>query len=217
MNSTDSKSSNPTFRKESSLFTTRILQVVLCVVCVLLAAACVHHDDYAPKPRAYMRIDMPQHQYTTYDTSAIPFRFDYANDAVIVWKKNTPSERWIDICYPQYKGIVFLSYERLRSPNDLPEQINNAYNLLKTHFDFSSGVDEKQYENPTAHVYANTYHLKGPRVASTFQWWATDSNRHFIRAALYLNQTPNNDSLAPVLQYLQEDMQHLIESLEWTD
>ena len=62
---------------------------------------------------------------------------------------------------------------------------------------------------------STTYHLKGQNVASTYQFWATDSTRHFLRGSLYIDCTPNNDSLAPVLTYIQEDINHLIESIRW--
>ena len=66
-----------------------------------------------------------------------------------------------------------------------------------------------------ARVYGTTYRLRGSRVASTYQFWVTDSVNHFLRGALYLNKVPNNDSLAPVLEYIQADMDHLIETLRW--
>ena len=52
-------------------------------------------------------------------------------------------------------------------------------------------------------------------MASTCQFWLTDSSRHFLRGALYLNHTPNNDSLAPVIDYIQTDIEHLVETLRW--
>ena len=80
---------------------------------------------------------------------------------------------------------------------------------------FSSGVDERQFVNVDEHVYATTYRISGQNVASTFQFWATDSVSNFLRGSLYIDCVPNNDSLAPVLEYLQQDVVHLIETLKW--
>ena len=82
---------------------------------------------------------------------------------------------------------------------------------------FSSGIDENRFVDRPHRVSGTTYHLKGQNVASTYQFWATDSNRHFVRGALYIDCTPNNDSLAPVLEYIQEDINHLIETIRWRD
>ena len=43
----------------------------------------------------------------------------------------------------------------------------------------------------------------------------TDSTSRFFRAAVYFNCSPNQDSLAPVISFLGNDVQHLIESFQW--
>lgn len=183
----------------------------------LLSTACHHQVDYTPKPAAYLRFDFPKKHYQSYDTVALPFSFERASEANITLKKNTPNEKWVDILYPNYRGVVFLSYKSMRGPQDLQGQIDTSYELLKMHFDYSSGVDEEKFVDPAHHIYATTYQLKGTNVASSYQFWATDSNSHFLRGSLYLDCTPNNDSLAPVLDYLQKDLNHLLETLRWRD
>ena len=179
----------------------------------LLLAACGGHE--VPKPVAYIRIDMPDHSYTTVDTAALPFTFEKSDEATITWKRDNSREKWIDLNYPAYRGVVFLSYKTIAGEHDLKAQIDTAYKFLSMHFDHTSGIDEKQYIDTASHVYANTSHLLGPNVASTYQFWVTDSVHHFLGGALYIDRTPNNDSLAPVLEYLQEDINHLIESIRW--
>ena len=43
----------------------------------------------------------------------------------------------------------------------------------------------------------------------------TDSTEHFFRGALYFNCQPNQDSIAPMLDYMREDIVRLMESFEW--
>ena len=181
---------------------------------VLLAAACGGGTE-TPKPQAYLRIDLPPHAYATCDTAALPFTFEYSDQAAIVWKKDQRGEKWLDITYPRHKGYVFLTYKPLRGPQELRGQVDTSYKFLETHFNYSSGIDEQQFVDPTHRIYGTTYRLKGQNVASTYQFWVTDSTRHFLRGSLYIDCTPNNDSLAPVLTYIQEDMNHLIESIRW--
>ena len=144
-----------------------------------------------------------------------PFIFE-ANQCVEIKEKSAPKgEEWIDLVYPQWDGVVFLTYKRLNGPDDLRGQIDTSSRLVEKHYKFSSGVDEQSFDSDDGTVHAVTWHLKGSKVASTFQFYATDSVRHFLRGALYLNRTPNNDSLAPVLKYMQEDIEHLVETLRW--
>lgn len=189
----------------------------IALFALLLLASCSHNQDYTPKPKAYPRLDIPQHSYLLYDTTALPLCFEQASIATVDLKKDQHRTKWVDIRYPDFDGIVFLTYIPLRSMADLAGQVDTSYRLLSKHFDFSSGVDERTYSDPDHRIYATTYRLGGSNVASTFQFWATDSVRHFLRGSLYIDCVPNNDSLAPVIEFLQQDIQHLIETLRWKE
>lgn len=189
--------------------------LTLSVVLVALLLGGCGGKDYTPKPTAYLRIDLPDKQYTLYDTTALPFRFERADDCQVVWKQAKRGETWVDLYYPSLRGVVYLSYKPIRNVHDMRAQIDTSYKFLSMHYDHSSGIDERQYVDAENRVYATTSHLRGTHVASTYQFWATDSNRHFLRGSLYLDYTPNNDSLAPVIEYLQADIDHLVETLRW--
>ncbi len=205
---------------------------------VLVLASCGGKGGCTPKPKGYMRIDLPEHKYWLVDTLPLsdtllwagdtlvavshdkplhtfPISFE-ANQCVELGEKDAPAGvTWIDIKYPQQNGIIFLTYKHLRNPADLAGEVDTSYRLLSQHFGFASGVDERQFVNEDEHVYATTYRISGQNVASTFQFWATDSVSNFLRGSLYIDCVPNNDSLAPVLEYLQQDVVHLIETLKW--
>lgn len=194
----------------------RFLWVLLVCVAAGLAASCADSGE-SPKPQAYLRIDLPPHSYSVCDTAALPFTFEISNLAAIEWKKNVPGERWFTITYPKYKGYVFMTYKRLRGVQELRAQVDTSYKFVEGHFSFSSGIDENRFVDRPHRVSGTTYHLKGQNVASTYQFWVTDSSSHFVRGALYIDCTPNNDSLAPVLDYIQSDIDHLIETIRWKE
>lgn len=218
-----------------------IIPVLLC----LLLVAC-HSNDYTPKPTAYLRIDLPEHHYWLVDTLprevegqplssiTLPFLFEANECSELTLKKPRQvvtfkgdgsvrpdrlkyDEVWLDLGYPQWDGVVFLTYRRLPAPDSLRAQVDESIRLLEQHYMFTSGIEEQGYEDPEHKVYGTVYYLKGAKVASTCQFWMTDSTRHFLRGALFLNTTPNNDSLAPVIDYMQADIEHLIETLRWRE
>lgn len=218
----------------------RLLIIIAAAGCLL--AAC--HNDYTPKPQAYLRIDMPEHAYWLVDTLptsingqtlpsvVLPFRFEANDSAQLTLKKPRQvatfmadgsirpdrvkyDEVWLDINYPQWNSVIFLTYKALNGPEDLRGQIDTSSRMLEKHYTFTSGVEEQGYEDAENKVYGTVYYLKGSRVASTCQFWLTDSTRHFLRGALFLNVIPNNDSLAPVIDYMQADVEHLVETLRW--
>ena len=216
----------------------RTKNILLAIASLFLLASCGggENDRPQPKPKAYLRIDMPEHSYWLVDTlyhagdtivnsdtlfdvagsdKTFPFTFE-ANNSAQLKEKNAPKgELWIDLKYPQWDAVIFLTYKRLHSPADLRGQTDTSLHLLEVHYQFSSGLDERAFEDPEREVYATVWHIKGRNVASTYQFYATDSSRHFLRGALYINRVPNNDSLAPVLEYLQADIDHLVETLRW--
>lgn len=181
----------------------------------LLAAACAPDGSYTPKPRGYIRIDLPEKQYAAYDTAALPFTFEAATQASVELKKDERRLKWVDIKYPNYAGVIYLSYIPLRNASDLAGEVDTSYQLLKQHFIYATGQQEFVFVNEAERVYATTYRMDGRNVASTYQFWATDSVHHFLRGSLYLDCVPNNDSLAPVLTYLRADIDHLLETLKW--
>ena len=219
--------------------------LLILAFCAILFAGC-RHNDYTPKPYAYLRIDLPEHNYWLVDTLPtsidgqtmpsvlLPFLFEANDSAELTLKKPRQvatfmadgsvkpgrlkyDEVWLDINYPKWDGVVFLTYRALRNPDSLRAQVDASTRLLEQHYQVTSGVEERSYDDPEHHVYGTVNYLKGNRVASTCQFWLTDSNRHFLRGALYLNHTPNNDSLAPVIDYIQADIEHLVETLRWRD
>lgn len=196
-----------------SFFT--VAGLLLSFILLAVTTGCGGGSDYTPKPKGYMRIDMPSHSYAVYDTSALPFVFDVSSNAVVDLKRDQSRLKWVDINYPQVNGVIYLTYIPLRKHGDLEGQVDTSSLLLSKHFGFSSGVDERLWVNKDQNVFATSYLLKGSSVASTYQFWATDSLSHFLRGSLYINCVPNNDSLAPVLEYLHRDMDHIIETLRW--
>lgn len=206
-------------------------------VAAIIVAGC-GGGDYTPKPQAYLRIDMPEHSYWLVDSlcthpgdmlvfgtdtmvaitgtcKTFPFTFE-ANECIELQEKDAPKgEEWIDLVYPQWDGVVFLTYKHLGSPADLRSQTDESARLLEKHYALASGMEEQGYDDADNRVFGTVCYLKGSKVASTCQFWLTDSVHHYLRGALFLNRSPNNDSLAPVLTYIQEDIEHLVETLRW--
>lgn len=185
-------------------------------ISVLFFVACGGSgDSYTPKPTTYYRITLPEKAYKVCDTSALAFTFEHAANSQVVLKKDNPHIKWVDIVYPEYNGVLFISCKKLKNTAQLAMEVDTAYQLLQLHFQKSSGMDEQSYSDPVNDVYATTYRLKGQQIASTCQFWATDSCQNFIRGALYINSTPNYDSLKPVIDYLQADIDHLVGTIRW--
>lgn len=166
-----------------------------------------------PLPYGYFRVDLPEHSYTSVpDTLGLPYKFDLSEIAVIK-KGNNPAEKYsVDISYPGLNAGIFCSYFPVNG--NLYQLLEDAHKYVYKHSVKADGIGESVYQHPEKNVYGILYELKG-NTASSVQFVLTDSVRHFFRGALYFNNVPNKDSIAPMSDYVKQDIEHLMESFEW--
>lgn len=170
-------------------------------------------NDYYPKPLGYMRIDLPQKEYKTFD-SIYPFVFQYpVYSKIYGYESGVQSIIKINIDYPDFNGRLHLTYIALY--DDLDTYIEDSREFINKHIPKANDIREKQYINEHQRVYGLTYTIEGTGVASPYQFFITDSTNHFLRGALYFNCVPNNDSLAPVIDFIIQDINHMIDTFEW--
>jgi gliding motility-associated lipoprotein GldD len=171
-------------------------------------------ESYTPKPRAYFRIEFPEHKYTLFDNNA-PFSFE-----IPVYCKMTPDSSssaepfWYNLEFTSMKGKIHLSYKTIN--HNLAKYIADSRTLAYKHIIKADDILEHPFIDRKNKVMGIMYEIKG-NAASPFQFFATDSTKHFLRGSMYFNVYPNKDSLAPVFDFIQPDIKHLIETIKWKD
>ncbi len=186
---------------------------VYSILIVLLLMSC--DNNYTPLPRGYFRIDLPEHIYQLSDTS-YPYYFEYPVYTVLEKNPtNSAQQYWININYPQYKATLFLSYKPVE--NNLITYLEDAYTLVSKHIPKAEEIKDSMIVDKSRNIYGLVYEIEGSGAASPHQFFVTDSASHFVRGALYFNIIPNNDSLEPVINFITEDIEHLINTLKWKD
>jgi len=188
------------------------LLLVIFLSQLLLIVSCI--DNPMPKPRAYFRIDIPEHSFNTLDTN-YPFSFDYADYAQITNANNSKHPNWIFIDYPYFKARIYITYNDIH--NDVNRMLNDAHELAYKHISVANDIKQDLVLIPENKVYGLIFEIKGARVASPINFFLTDSVKHFIRGSLYFNMEPQNDSLEPVINAIGADIQQMIKSFKWKD
>ena len=185
--------------------------LTLTILCLIVLAAC--KNDYYPKPKGYFRINLPEKEYIKFDSS-FPYSFEYPVYAKVLPDNHPQAEKyWINITYPQFNGTLYMSYKSIDT--NLNKYLEDTRTMVMKHIPKASSIENQQYQNDISKVYGLTYTISGVAAASPYQFYLTDSSDHFVRGALYFNTVPNNDSLAPVIAFLKDDINHLIETFEW--
>jgi gliding motility-associated lipoprotein GldD len=184
--------------------------ILLAIISVVLTSC---QDSYVPKPRGYYRIDFPVKEYRQFDTT-FPFTFEYPLYAKIIRDSSKMAEPyWINIVYYPYNAQLHISYKPIS--NNLATYLNDAHTLVNKHIPKASAISQREYVDTVEKVYGLVYEISGSDAASTYQFYLTDSTRHFVRGALYFDLVPNNDSLAPVISFLKKDVEHMINTFRW--
>lgn len=187
--------------------------LIVCT-CFLLAACGKSSDNYVPKPKGFPRIDLPKPTYTQLEPTH-PYQFEYNQMAQILPDSFARSEpHWIFVNYPAYRANVQLTYKPINNdPQRLKSMLEDAYKLAGRHNIKAYEINEKVVKLPSGQ-WANLITLSG-EVPSQFQFITTDTTTHFLRGALYFNTATENDSLAPVIDYIKQDMMHMLKTLKW--
>lgn len=182
------------------------------LISILLAAIIVScKNQSVPRPRGHFRIDFPEKEYTLFD-STCPFSFQYPVYGVIAAEPGLTLDCCFNIEFREYKGKLHLSYMPVN--NNLDLLIEDAHKLAYKHAVKADAIEEKEWLNAEDRVYGLVYKITG-NAASSFQFYLTDSLRHYLRGSLYFSTLPDRDSLAPVNKFFREDIEHLIETTRW--
>lgn len=169
-------------------------------------------NEYTPKPKAYPRIGFPEKKYVKSDLD-YPYSFEYPVYSELEIKVATISEPyWLNILVKDNNAKIHISYKTIN--NNLASLIEDSRDLAYKHSIKANAINEKLFLNHDKQVYGTLYEIKG-NVASPLQLHLTDSVNHFLRASFYISEIPNYDSLSPVIDFLEKDIYHFVETLSW--
>lgn len=188
-------------------------RIFLFMAVLFMLPAC--NEPGTPGPRAYPRIALPEKSYQLFD-SVYPYRMEYP-----IYASFAPDERdtaepyWADIVFPEFSGRIHLSYKEIHKEEELMEYHEDARTFVHRHIPKATAIDQERMVHVENDVYGMLYKIRGREAASPLQFFATDSVDHFLRGALYFDVAPNNDSLAPVIHFIEEDIRHFFSTLEW--
>ena len=188
---------------------------ILFVALALLAVAfsCDRQPNPLPKPRGYFRIDLPEKAYVKVDTIE-KYSFECPQYALITPDPYSPNEKnWVNVEMPQFKGSIHLTHKPV--DGNLGEYLEDVHTMVTKHLQKANGVRDSLIFNEEHDVYGLFIEMDGKGVATPMQFYLTDSARNFVRGALYFNFKPDNDSMQPVINFIREDIDHLINTFEW--
>lgn len=187
----------------------------LTIFVFFLALAC--NSDYTIRQRGYYRIDLPKHEYRTFNQAGFPYSFEYPVYANIVrdtsfFEDKPENPYWINVDFPSLNGRVYISYKSVLQ-NNFDTLVADAFKLTYKHTAKATAIQDSLMQTPNG--ITGIFFKVGGNAATARQFFLTDTSRHFIRGALYFDASPNADSLGIVNDFLEQDMKHLINTFRW--
>ena len=185
-------------------------------ICAL--AACSNQREVAPRPHQFPKVLFPTKSYVQFQLQDCPFSFKMPNYSSVSKKQylfeNIPAGKcWFDLELSEFDATIHFSYYSVNSNNRFDELVNDAFTMASKHNIRASFREEKTIEN----LYGSSgviFDIKGP-VATPYQFFISDTTSHFLRGSLYFNQGTRSDSLAPIIDFLYEDIEIILSSLSW--
>jgi len=192
------------------------------LILLLIITACQEERIPVPKPRMYPKVTYPERNYVSFDKDYCAFHFKHPDymvfqqDTTLV-NQSAKHACWFTMGIPSLNGSVHFTYTDISGDSSdykLFDAIRDSYELTEKHNRKATGRDEFPFEVPQKDIFGIRYRVEGD-VASPYHFILTDSTHHAVWASLYFNTRPNADSLRPVIDFVAEDLNKVIETFEW--
>jgi len=185
------------------------------IVGSLLLSAC--NAPFVSKNKGYAAMTFPAKTYQSFNEPGYPYTFEYPSYAQIdkninYFGASKKTDSWINIHFPSMAATFYVSYTKIKG-QQLDTLIRDAYTFANNHNSRASSITDSLFSNDHG-VEGVFFHIGGD-VATSYQFFLTDSTTHFFRGALYFDTRPNEDSLAPVNAFLYKDLKHLVNTFRW--
>lgn len=189
----------------------RIVLIFPILLMQLIFVGC--NETYAPRPMGYLRFKFPE---KTYERFTLPNGVNFEKPAYmnVRFIESPQNESWFDMNYPDYKTTIHMSYKPVN--NNFAELVDDAHRFVYQHTIKASRIDEILINHPENKTYGIMYRLHG-NVASNIQFILTDSSGHFLRGSMYIMSKPNEDSLAPIIDFTRTDIEYMMKTLHWNN
>lgn len=197
------------------------MKYILYSLLILVMISCGQDEvSIVPKPRMYPRVDYPERGYQAFDKSYCDFTFDMPRYATIRQDTSYSDDRegnecWFDLRMQPLNAELNFSYIPVSPANPIDKLVGDAFTLVGKHNTKAEYIEETMIHNQ----YGNggmKFSLDG-EVASPIQFFVTDTTHHFVRASLYFNSKVNSDSIAPILEFVEADIDTLLATFQWID
>ncbi|MFK8007534.1 MAG: hypothetical protein AB8H03_14240 [Saprospiraceae bacterium] len=182
--------------------------------------SCEDEAAITPKPRGFPKVVYPEKSYQSFEEGYCDFSFQYPSYAKIeksnsFFDERPSNECWFDISIPNFNATIHCTYSPIDKKETGEKLKADAFELAHKHNIKAKYIEEINIDTKNG-AKGIAFNLEG-EVASPFQFFVTDEEKHFLRGSLYFNTEVAPDSLAPIFSFVKKDIEYMINTLEWEE
>ena len=184
----------------------------------LMFYACQTDKVYSPKPKMFPRVIYPEQSYDKFLLDVCNFTFEKpaystVKTGIKFFGEKSSHPCWFDLELHDFNGAIHFSYNPIEKTENLDKLVSDAFRIVEQHNSKAEYREEILVSNPNG-VNGLLFNIEGP-VASPINFFLTDTTDHFVRASLYFDSAVDPDSIAPILDFVSKDINHVLETFEW--
>lgn len=174
-------------------------------------------QDNVLREKAYPRIYLPKKEYKKY-TAECNYSFDIPTYCSIENKDFFRNEKlisdscWANIVFNGLNGKLHLSYKYYPDQEALTKLMEESYKLTSKHTVKATYIRDSIIDNDSI---KGLIYSVGGNAASAKQFILTDYKHKFVRGALYFSNTPNADSMKPIIDFVNQDIDRIIKTFKF--
>ena len=167
--------------------------------------SCVKEEYYIQKPEALIKISPPSEETLFYENDIIAFHYSASSFL-------QRDEISFSVIYPAYNSKIRFFVSTLE---DLSIEIYNFERSIGVHEDQGALVNANIIENPDENIYGVLCYLEGNNIATSAQFFITDSTDYFIRGGVEFNTSINSD-IIPQNRIMRSELLNFVTSFRWS-
>lgn len=194
------------------------MRLLVIIISILIFVSCNDTRERTPRPHQFPRIEFPSDIQKNFSSTDCPFDMKIPEYSIIEKKDflfdDVPAgDCWFDLTLPPVGATIHCSYYPIGQEFSFDNLVNDAFTMVSKHNQKANYREEFGVKNDDG-VSGIIFKINGP-VATPYQFFVTDSTNHFLRGALYFDDKINFDSVAPVVAYLESEIDKMLLSMKW--
>ena len=183
----------------------RLIYIVVGLTIVLYVFSCNSEEYYIPKPKAKIKIELPSQVNSIFEDDIITF--SYSNSAVLEKDDNV-----YKIKYDSYNSDIVFSVKEII---DLDLDVYNFENEITVHEKQGADINVNIIEDSESKMYGVLCYLEGNKIATSSQFFITDSTNYFVRGGLEFD-TSINPEIEVQNNIMKQEVLKFINSFKWS-